>query len=530
MEDILASIRRIIADEEPGDAAKAARSPSAEQDEMPEARPPRSAMSGSIQRPAPAASRDTPQPAPRGFSSARLHEPALGATHAAPPQRHAPMQSDRSRELGEAESGHLGTRGSAPAPSEDEVFELTDELIFEQVSDAHPSQAEAELSAPEPREEASAAHPAPEVKTEQPTPFRPSQAPAAPPIPFALDGAASNAGSSAPPPSSSSSPIRNAMPGAPKADDAGAPRRAAAVRSLWSRRELPGSGPATAPSPSRPEPSSPALAPNRASAARWTGDFQAPVSDEGPRSFFEEPETPPIGRGKEAEPPVSPPMPNPAAEFEAAIGQLAKNAVTALNDEELSEARRVDFAMLDETRKAPVAQSFAQAVDWASRAGRDKPADLQAAPAEPPAAPTLAPAASAQPLPLPAQWGQQGEDAPPEVADLDDPAETRVHAASTVPVPAPPFRAEQEVPGSSPPDTAKTVAAPPSVARAERVGESALTHPPSSGAPTLEESVRAMLRPLLNDWLDANMPRILEEAIRQEIKARGLPWDKVNKP
>jgi cell pole-organizing protein PopZ len=45
------------------------------------------------------------------------------------------------------------------------------------------------------------------------------------------------------------------------------------------------------------------------------------------------------------------------------------------------------------------------------------------------------------------------------------------------------------------------------------------------GGRTLEDSVREMLRPLLVEWLNANMPRILEDAIRQEIKTRGLPWD-----
>jgi hypothetical protein len=39
---------------------------------------------------------------------------------------------------------------------------------------------------------------------------------------------------------------------------------------------------------------------------------------------------------------------------------------------------------------------------------------------------------------------------------------------------------------------------------------------------TLEDAVREMLRPLLVQWLNENMPRILESAIREEIAARGL--------
>jgi hypothetical protein len=41
---------------------------------------------------------------------------------------------------------------------------------------------------------------------------------------------------------------------------------------------------------------------------------------------------------------------------------------------------------------------------------------------------------------------------------------------------------------------------------------------------SLEESVREMLRPMLMDWLNQHMPRILENAIREEISARGLPF------
>ncbi len=38
----------------------------------------------------------------------------------------------------------------------------------------------------------------------------------------------------------------------------------------------------------------------------------------------------------------------------------------------------------------------------------------------------------------------------------------------------------------------------------------------------LETAVREMLRPLLVQWLNENMPRILENAIREEIAVRGL--------
>jgi cell pole-organizing protein PopZ len=45
--------------------------------------------------------------------------------------------------------------------------------------------------------------------------------------------------------------------------------------------------------------------------------------------------------------------------------------------------------------------------------------------------------------------------------------------------------------------------------------------PSASGSP-LEEAVRDMLQPLLVQWLNEHMPRILENAVREEIATRGL--------
>ncbi len=44
----------------------------------------------------------------------------------------------------------------------------------------------------------------------------------------------------------------------------------------------------------------------------------------------------------------------------------------------------------------------------------------------------------------------------------------------------------------------------------------------ATGGGPLETAVREMLRPLLVQWLNENMPRILESAIREEISVRGL--------
>ncbi|MDW8399877.1 MAG: DUF2497 domain-containing protein, partial [Acetobacteraceae bacterium] len=38
------------------------------------------------------------------------------------------------------------------------------------------------------------------------------------------------------------------------------------------------------------------------------------------------------------------------------------------------------------------------------------------------------------------------------------------------------------------------------------------------GGPSLEEIVREELRPLLKEWLDANLPALVERVVRQEIE------------
>ncbi len=47
-----------------------------------------------------------------------------------------------------------------------------------------------------------------------------------------------------------------------------------------------------------------------------------------------------------------------------------------------------------------------------------------------------------------------------------------------------------------------------------------------SGGPTLEDMVRAELRPLLKEWLDTNLPPLVERLVRTEIErvvGRAVP-------
>ncbi len=59
------------------------------------------------------------------------------------------------------------------------------------------------------------------------------------------------------------------------------------------------------------------------------------------------------------------------------------------------------------------------------------------------------------------------------------------------------------------------------LAQAQFMGAAQAPVSAQNGGP-LEAAVREMLRPLLVQWLNENMPRILENAIRDEIAVRGL--------
>jgi hypothetical protein len=44
-----------------------------------------------------------------------------------------------------------------------------------------------------------------------------------------------------------------------------------------------------------------------------------------------------------------------------------------------------------------------------------------------------------------------------------------------------------------------------------------IVKPETPGADTLEALVRELLRPMLRDWLDANLPQMVEEMVAREI-------------
>jgi hypothetical protein len=60
------------------------------------------------------------------------------------------------------------------------------------------------------------------------------------------------------------------------------------------------------------------------------------------------------------------------------------------------------------------------------------------------------------------------------------------------------------------------------VSQREAVAGNAERLQPAGGSKGLEDTVKELLKPLLMQWLDENMPRIVNEAIREEIAANGL--------
>lgn len=73
-------------------------------------------------------------------------------------------------------------------------------------------------------------------------------------------------------------------------------------------------------------------------------------------------------------------------------------------------------------------------------------------------------------------------------------------------------QAAPEVSPKSAPETAKAAA------------------PEAATSRTLEDAVADLLRPMLSDWLDANLPRIVEKALRDELAKRNVSGTKPDEP
>jgi cell pole-organizing protein PopZ len=416
----------------------------------------------------------------------------------------------------------------APAPAEEEVLDLTEELVFplEEPAIASPPAvaarvAPAPVPAPAPKAEEEAAmeeEPRAEAQLEVRTEVHePSPEPAI----------------AAEPPRAPAAPHKDPQPRQEAASDArqGPVYRTSqfSARPVWSRREMPGS-PQPAASPAKE------AAPVRQPQRHWAQDIQMPIQDEGPVSLI--PSGDPQPQMKEpskeiAQPeveaeqsPMAPAVESLGEKEEAAVAalaeSLARSAAVAMDEEELATASDVDFAHLDEDRKAEVTETFANAIEHQSVARDRSPlpslldevfrediGDERTAIAES-ISDQMNFDAAGEPI-------HEEEETPAKATHIG--AETRSSAEADAEDDWLTF-ATRRIQNVSE-RFAETPKQEMPLAQAHYVGVSPAPAP-AQAAPTLEDAVRDMLRPLLKQWLNENMPRILESAIREEIAARGL--------
>ena len=139
--------------------------------------------------------------------------------------------------------------------------------------------------------------------------------------------------------------------------------------------------------------------------------------------------------------------------------------------------------------------------------------------------PLLRPETSAIPAVL--EGADEAQNRQEEILELTDPVAVEPvpePAAETIkPAPAPKSKLAEPVPAE-----VKTTLVSQDTANASRSSLAALSamivKPDIVGSDTLEGLVRDMLKPLLADWLDANLPEIVERQVAQEIariSARG---------
>jgi cell pole-organizing protein PopZ len=184
-----------------------------------------------------------------------------------------------------------------------------------------------------------------------------------------------------------------------------------------------------------------------------------------------------------------------------------------MGSQELRSAQELDFQHLNAESKADVSEKLADAIEreTAAQAASPLPGLLdevlrhdfirQPEPDEP-----ETPAAEVDPAPEPGSDGKARQ------------RKDSIDVQHSAP-------AAQAAPGSTEGAAAPSPATLPAAVHppvpAQFKGPAQAAAPVQMGQ-SLEGAVREMLRPLLVQWLNENMPRILENAIREEIAVRGV--------
>jgi cell pole-organizing protein PopZ len=133
------------------------------------------------------------------------------------------------------------------------------------------------------------------------------------------------------------------------------------------------------------------------------------------------------------------------------------------------------------------------------------------------------------PLPEPDQYDDE------EILELSDQVAAEAEAApEPEPAPEPHFTPSEPAPVAAAPVAASAPAAPVSSLLSQRTAEATrgpldalsrmVVKPEIAGSDTLEGMVREMIRPMLRDWLDANLPLLVETMVAREIsRITGQP-------
>lgn len=431
-------------------------------------------------------------------------------------------------------------RGPAPLPDAaaaplnalpaEDVLDLTDELVF---PEERPAPAAASSVAPRSSHAAAAASDArgegsDEDETVPALPSQPLQPAEAQP---------------------SLAPLR-AAPEA-RSDFMQRPAAQSPSRTIWSRRELPGSpAPVAAAAPRFSQEPAPSRQPQKS----WAQDIHMAIPDRGPISLIPGQIQAEAPEPEAAKPSLSEVEEESAGALPGGLGDkeeagvaaltedLIRSAVSAMDAEELAAAADFDFGEIDGDRKAEVTEKFASVLER-EQDSRDKGP-----------LPTLLdemlrqdfinkPGTHAEPDPR-SDSGEEPDSTHDErvaafksrfdswssaTGTAPQSRQAEPHQASTAPHAA---EAPAEDKMAAPAQVKPVAVQPAPIAVAvpvavQPVVSAVAVEPaaPSAGR-TLEDAVRDMLRPLLVQWLNENMPRILESAIREEVATRGLSLNK----
>jgi hypothetical protein len=144
---------------------------------------------------------------------------------------------------------------------------------------------------------------------------------------------------------------------------------------------------------------------------------------------------------------------------------------------------------------------------------------------EPRLRPTINPEAPAAPVSVPPSW--RSAPATPAAERKKDQRDDRAAPARQPQAPgrqSPPPRPDRPVQAFAPasgrfrsPDLLSTEAASAAHSAFSRLTDAVTSRSPG-GEPSLDELTRDCLRPLLKDWLDRNLPGIVERLVREEIE------------